>query len=158
VEKLDQVGATILGIVLNKVTRHTGRNYGYGYSYTDKPYQYSYKPGHAGTEPVTQGGHLNGAERPGSQFELIPWGGISKISVHRRDHVGGIGSLMSGEFTNLVAVATCGAVVAAAEAVTIPLLRRAAIIDVPSHRSSHTIPTPRAAASRSSPGCSWRAG
>jgi hypothetical protein len=50
---------------------------------------------------------------------------------------------MSGEFTNLVAVATCGAVVAAAEAVTIPLLRRAAIIDVPSHRSSHTIPTPR---------------
>jgi capsular exopolysaccharide synthesis family protein len=61
VEKLDQVGATILGIVLNKVTRHTGRNYGYGYSYTDKPYQYSYKPGHAGTEPVTQGGHLNGS-------------------------------------------------------------------------------------------------
>ena len=40
-------------------------------------------------------------------------------------------------------MATCGAVVAAAEAVTIPLLRRAAIIDVPSHRSSHTIPTPR---------------
>ena len=33
VEKLDQVGATILGIVLNKVTRHTGRNYG-RYSYT----------------------------------------------------------------------------------------------------------------------------
>jgi UDP-N-acetylmuramyl pentapeptide phosphotransferase/UDP-N-acetylglucosamine-1-phosphate transferase len=50
---------------------------------------------------------------------------------------------MSGELTNLVAVAACGAVVAAAEAVTVPLLRRAAIIDVPSHRSSHTIPTPR---------------
>ena len=29
VEKLDQVGATILGIVLNKVTRQTGRDYGY---------------------------------------------------------------------------------------------------------------------------------
>ena len=50
---------------------------------------------------------------------------------------------MSGEFNNLLAVAACGAVVAAAEAVTIPLLRRAAIIDVPGHRSSHTVPTPR---------------
>ena len=43
----------------------------------------------------------------------------------------------------MLAVAVCGAVVAAAEAVTVPLLRRAAIIDVPGHRSSHTIPTPR---------------
>jgi UDP-GlcNAc:undecaprenyl-phosphate/decaprenyl-phosphate GlcNAc-1-phosphate transferase len=50
---------------------------------------------------------------------------------------------MSGEFTNLLAVAACGAVVAAAEAAAIPLLRRAAIIDVPGHRSSHTVPTPR---------------
>lgn len=50
---------------------------------------------------------------------------------------------MSGEFTDLLAVAACGALVAAAEAVTIPLLRRAAIIDVPGHRSSHTVPTPR---------------
>jgi UDP-GlcNAc:undecaprenyl-phosphate/decaprenyl-phosphate GlcNAc-1-phosphate transferase len=50
---------------------------------------------------------------------------------------------MSGEFTNVLAVAACGAVVATAEAVTIPLLRRAAIIDVPGHRSSHTVPTPR---------------
>jgi UDP-GlcNAc:undecaprenyl-phosphate/decaprenyl-phosphate GlcNAc-1-phosphate transferase len=50
---------------------------------------------------------------------------------------------MPGEFTNLLAVAACGAVVAAAEAVTIPLLRRAAIIDMPGHRSSHTVPTPR---------------
>ena len=40
-------------------------------------------------------------------------------------------------------MAACGAVVAAAEAVTVPLLRRAAIIDVPGRRSSHTIPTPR---------------
>ena len=50
---------------------------------------------------------------------------------------------MSGEFTNLLAVAACGAVVAATEAVTVPLLRRAAIIDVPCDRSWRTIPTPR---------------
>jgi len=50
---------------------------------------------------------------------------------------------MSGEFTDLLGVAACGAVVAGAEAVTIPLLRRAAIIDVPGRRSSHTVPTPR---------------
>jgi UDP-GlcNAc:undecaprenyl-phosphate/decaprenyl-phosphate GlcNAc-1-phosphate transferase len=50
---------------------------------------------------------------------------------------------MSGEFTNLFAVLACGAVVAVAEAVTIPLLRRAAVIDVPGPRSSHTVPTPR---------------
>ena len=48
---------------------------------------------------------------------------------------------MSGEITDLFAVAACGAVVAVAE-VTIPRLRRAAIIDVPGHRSSHTVPTP----------------
>lgn len=43
----------------------------------------------------------------------------------------------------MLAVAACGAVVTTAEAVTIPLLRRAAIIDMPGHRSSHTAPTPR---------------
>ena len=63
VEKLDQVGATIVGIVLNKVTRHTGRNYGYGYSYTYKPYQYSYKANHAGVASMTQDGHLNGSSK-----------------------------------------------------------------------------------------------
>jgi UDP-GlcNAc:undecaprenyl-phosphate/decaprenyl-phosphate GlcNAc-1-phosphate transferase len=50
---------------------------------------------------------------------------------------------VSGEFNNLLAVAACGSVVAAAEAVMIPLLRRAAIIDIPGPRSSHTVPTPR---------------
>src|SRR5271156_3405259 len=50
---------------------------------------------------------------------------------------------MSGEVTDLFAVLACGAVVAAAEAATIPLLRRAAVIDVPGPRSSHTVPTPR---------------
>jgi hypothetical protein len=49
---------------------------------------------------------------------------------------------MSGEFSDLFAVAACGAVIAVAEAVTIPLLRRAAIIDVPGRRSSHTVSTP----------------
>ena len=53
VEKLDQVGATILGTVLNKVTRQTGRYYGYGYGYTYKAYR-------AGAHAVAQGGHPNG--------------------------------------------------------------------------------------------------
>ncbi len=60
VEKLDQVGAKILGIVLNKVTRQTGRNYGYSYTY--KPYQYSYKPKQA-TASMTQGEQLNGSNK-----------------------------------------------------------------------------------------------
>jgi len=34
VERLNQVNADILGIVLNKVTRQTGRHYGYSYTYT----------------------------------------------------------------------------------------------------------------------------
>jgi hypothetical protein len=50
---------------------------------------------------------------------------------------------VSGELNGLLAVAACGSVVAAAEAVMIPLLRRAAIIDIPGPRSSHTVPTPR---------------
>jgi capsular exopolysaccharide synthesis family protein len=51
VEKLDQVGTTILGTVLNKVTRHTGSYYGY---------TYTYKAYHAAEHAVTQAGHLNG--------------------------------------------------------------------------------------------------
>jgi capsular exopolysaccharide synthesis family protein len=51
VEKLDQVGARILGTVLNKVTRQTGRAYGYTYTYTD------YR---AGAHAMQQPGHLNG--------------------------------------------------------------------------------------------------
>jgi capsular exopolysaccharide synthesis family protein len=53
VEKLDQVGATILGTVLNKVTRRTGRYYGYGYGYTSKYYG-------TGAHAVAPVGHLNG--------------------------------------------------------------------------------------------------
>jgi capsular exopolysaccharide synthesis family protein len=56
VEKLDQVGATILGTVLNKVTRQTGRYYGYGYAYTYRPYR-------SEASPVTQAGHLNGSSK-----------------------------------------------------------------------------------------------
>ena len=39
VEKLEQSGTTIMGVVLNKVTKQTGRDYGYGYGYGYKPYQ-----------------------------------------------------------------------------------------------------------------------
>jgi polysaccharide biosynthesis transport protein len=54
VEKLDQVGAKILGIVLNKVTRQTGRSYGYSYGY--ETYQ-------AVSPPVITTPHPNGSAR-----------------------------------------------------------------------------------------------
>jgi non-specific protein-tyrosine kinase len=54
-EKLDQVGATILGIVLNKVTRQTGRYYGYGYGYTYEPYR--------AAKHATQVAHPNGSSK-----------------------------------------------------------------------------------------------
>jgi capsular exopolysaccharide synthesis family protein len=54
-EKLDQVGATILGIVLNKVTRQTGRYYGYGYGYTYEPYR--------AAKHTMQAGHPNGSSK-----------------------------------------------------------------------------------------------
>jgi UDP-N-acetylmuramyl pentapeptide phosphotransferase/UDP-N-acetylglucosamine-1-phosphate transferase len=50
---------------------------------------------------------------------------------------------MPGDLTTVLAAVTCGTVVTVAEPVTIPLLRRAAAIDVPGHRSSHAVPTPR---------------
>ncbi len=56
-EKLDQVNATILGIVLNKVTRQTERSYGYAYSY--KPYR-------AEAPRVMPAGHPNGSSANGS--------------------------------------------------------------------------------------------
>ena len=40
-------------------------------------------------------------------------------------------------------MACCGAIVIAAEPVTIPLLRRLHAVDTPSGRSSHSVPTPR---------------
>ncbi len=54
-EKLDQVGAKILGIVLNKVTRQTGRYYGYGYGYTYEPYR--------AAKHTMQAGHPNGSSK-----------------------------------------------------------------------------------------------
>ena len=58
VEKLDQVGAKILGIVLNKVSRQTGRDYGYyGYSYGYKPYQAAVSP------VITATAHPNGSSK-----------------------------------------------------------------------------------------------
>ena len=57
-EKLNQVGATILGIVLNKVSRQTGRDYGYyGYSYGYKPYQAAVSP------VITATAHPNGSSK-----------------------------------------------------------------------------------------------
>ena len=50
---------------------------------------------------------------------------------------------MPGDLTAVLAAGSCGAFVVAAEPVTIPLLQRAAAIDVPGLRSSHTVPTPR---------------
>jgi UDP-GlcNAc:undecaprenyl-phosphate/decaprenyl-phosphate GlcNAc-1-phosphate transferase len=43
----------------------------------------------------------------------------------------------------LLAVAVCGGTVLAAEPLTIALLRRLAVLDVPGSRSSHSVPTPR---------------
>ena len=43
----------------------------------------------------------------------------------------------------MIAVLSCGALVALGEPVTISLLRRAAALDVPNGRSSHMVPTPR---------------
>jgi succinoglycan biosynthesis transport protein ExoP len=54
VERLNQVGAKILGIVLNKVTRQTGRTYGYSYSY--QTYQ-------AVSPVITTTPHPNGSAR-----------------------------------------------------------------------------------------------
>ncbi len=50
-ERLDQGGTTILGVVLNKVTRQHGRHYGYSYAY--KAYQTK-------APPVPRDEHLNG--------------------------------------------------------------------------------------------------
>src|SRR5260370_847489 len=65
---------------------------------------------------------------------------------------------MSGEFTNVLAVAACGPVVAVAEAVTIPLLRRAATIDMPGHPPSPTVPTPRGGRIPVAPGVPFPSG
>jgi capsular exopolysaccharide synthesis family protein len=59
-EKLDQVGATVLGIVLNKVTRQTSREYGYGYGYTYGYGRHEYKPFTRREAAETDAEHPNG--------------------------------------------------------------------------------------------------
>ncbi len=56
-EKLGQVGAAILGVVLNKVTRQTGNYYGYEYAY--KPY------GALAAAPMPRSAHPNGSSKIG---------------------------------------------------------------------------------------------
>jgi capsular exopolysaccharide synthesis family protein len=58
-ERLNQVGGTILGIVLNKATRQTGRYYGYTYSYTAYPPESAAAGRHA---------HLNGSGKVRGQM------------------------------------------------------------------------------------------
>jgi UDP-GlcNAc:undecaprenyl-phosphate GlcNAc-1-phosphate transferase len=50
---------------------------------------------------------------------------------------------MSGDRLLLIAAPACGTFVTLAEPLVIPLLQRAAALDVPNMRSSHTVPTPR---------------
>ena len=50
---------------------------------------------------------------------------------------------VSGDLTAIAAAMAGGLTVAIAEPIVIPILRRAAVLDVPGSRSSHTVPTPR---------------
>ena len=50
---------------------------------------------------------------------------------------------MWGDRLLLITALACGTFVALAEPLVIPLLQRAAALDVPNMRSSHTVPTPR---------------
>jgi succinoglycan biosynthesis transport protein ExoP len=58
-EKLAQVNATMLGIVLNQVTRETGYGYGYGYGH-GYGYGYAYKPYLARNGDPGDPAHANG--------------------------------------------------------------------------------------------------
>jgi capsular exopolysaccharide synthesis family protein len=70
VEKLDQVGAMILGIVLNQVTRQTGRNYGYSHAY--RPYPYMYQPNQAIYVPAQPSRDTNDAGRASGREKQGP--------------------------------------------------------------------------------------
>ena len=56
-EKLTQVNATVVGVVLNQVTRETGYGYGYGYGYD---HGYGYKPYRATNGGSGEPAHANG--------------------------------------------------------------------------------------------------
>jgi UDP-N-acetylmuramyl pentapeptide phosphotransferase/UDP-N-acetylglucosamine-1-phosphate transferase len=47
------------------------------------------------------------------------------------------------QLTDMIAAGSCGSLVVITEPVTIRILRRAAAIDIPNGRSSHSVPTPR---------------
>jgi tyrosine-protein kinase len=70
VEKLDQVGATILGTVLTKVTRQTSREYGYGSGYN---YNYNYGGRHE-YKPFWR--------REGAEIDAAHPNGNSKVRGH----------------------------------------------------------------------------
>jgi UDP-GlcNAc:undecaprenyl-phosphate GlcNAc-1-phosphate transferase len=55
----------------------------------------------------------------------------------------GIRQRVAGDGTAAIAALVCALVVTLTEPVTISLMRRAAAIDIPGHRSSHRLPTPR---------------
>jgi tyrosine-protein kinase len=59
-ERLNQVSAAVLGIVLNEVTKQHGYGYGYGYGYR---YRYESKPYVAEVPSATEGPHPNGKAR-----------------------------------------------------------------------------------------------
>ena len=59
-EKLTQVNATVVGVVLNQVTRETGYGYGYGHGYG---HGYGYKPYLATNGGSGEPAHANGKSR-----------------------------------------------------------------------------------------------
>jgi capsular exopolysaccharide synthesis family protein len=71
-EKLDQVGATILGIVLNKVTKQTSREYGYGYGYTYGYGRHEYRPFRRREAAEADAEHPNGNSKLGAASHADP--------------------------------------------------------------------------------------
>jgi capsular exopolysaccharide synthesis family protein len=71
-EKLDQVGATILGIVLNKVTKQTSREYGYGYGYTYGYGRHEYRPFRRREAAEADAEHPNGNGKLGAASHADP--------------------------------------------------------------------------------------
>jgi succinoglycan biosynthesis transport protein ExoP len=71
-EKLDQVGTTVLGIVLNKVTKQTSRDYGYGYGYTYGYGRHEYRPFKRQGAAEADTEHLNGNSKLGAASHTDP--------------------------------------------------------------------------------------
>jgi polysaccharide biosynthesis transport protein len=60
-EKMAQVNAEILGMVLNQVTKQAGYGYHYGYGYAYKPYRTSSGPAATATHPNGGARHMSGS-------------------------------------------------------------------------------------------------